>query len=164
MAISVHFNYESKHRITKSGGLISTYPSLPHSSRLYVIRHIDAVRYPYYIGTASNVKDRFDERLRSIRELGFRNTEIGNIRIAVVQIFINGRPRTPQDYGIADGIDVEHLLIRFYVALGRNVRNMVKTNQFQNTYGTPLDCTFANTINWGHFVPGNERIPTNYYV
>lgn len=164
MPINVHYNYESNHTVRKVGGLISAVPALPTSSRLYVIHHLNAHGRPYYIGTASNVKERFKERFRAVRELGFRTAEINNLRIAVVQILIDGVSRTPQDYGIAGGIDVEHLLIRLYIAFGHRLRNIDKTGNYQNTHGQRLDCYFTNPSAWAHFVPANNNVPNNYYV
>ena len=130
MPTDVIFSYTTIHRVQKNGGLISYVPALPHSSRLYVIRHTLANNFPFYIGTANNINHRFEERKRAVREFGFRTNEINNISIAIVQITVDGAPRPPHNNGISAGIDVENLLIRSYMQQGHGVRNIAKLMLF----------------------------------
>jgi hypothetical protein len=158
MPIPILFTYATVHTIQKQGGNPSYAPALTQMSRLYVIRNTQANNFPYYVGTADNVQNRFGPRLDAVRQFGFRNTDIGRVSIAVVQIFVNGIARPPHQTGVAGGIDVEHLLIRLYVSQGQNVRNIQKVLPFTNNHGQRLDCTFINPAAWVHFVPANTNI------
>lgn len=161
MAITVNFIYTSVHRLVKNFGGISSNPALPATGKLYVIRHAQANRFPFYIGTAINVQQRFAERLRAVRELGFRNADIANIAIAVIRIQVDGQNRQPDNLGFAGGIDVEHLLIRTHMDQGQEVRNIVKTDYYRNTSGSVIRCTFENPIAWAHFIPDDHDIGKN---
>ena len=158
MPIAIDFDYVSTHTVQKAAGYISVVPALPQSSRLYVIHHTLANTYPYYIGTATNIQSRFTERLRTVREFGFRNNEIVNVSIAIVQIFVDGNPRPPGNLGISAGIDVENLLIRLYTRQNNGVRNIAKLAPFVNNHGQRLDCSLNNNAGWAHFVPANRNI------
>ncbi len=130
MTITVNFNYESIHRLANTDGIVSASPAIPRAGRLYVILNNSTAR-TVYVGTSSDVKARFVSRLQVIREMGF---DVGSPTIFIVQIQINTVYTQPGDDGIADGIDVEHLLIRTYVKLlGLNVRNVTKWGVFRNT-------------------------------
>lgn len=161
MPIDIDFDYRTIHTVYKNGGAIFYNPALTHSSRLYVIRNTQANNFPYYIGTANNISNRFAGRAEVVRELGFRTNEINNISIAIVQITVNGVSRPPHDNGISAGVDVEHLLIRSYTQQGRGVRNISKVAPFANTSGQTIRCHFFNTAGWGHFVPANHNVPNN---
>ncbi|HEX8396375.1 MAG TPA: hypothetical protein VF644_02945 [Pyrinomonadaceae bacterium] len=163
MPTDVIFSYTTIHRVQKNGGLVFYVPALPHASRLYVIRHTLANNFPFYIGTANNINHRFEERLRAVREFGFRNNEINNISIAIVQITVGGVPRPPHNNGISAGIDVENLLIRSYMQQGHGVRNIAKVAPFLNNSGQTIRCYFYNTANWAHFVPANHNVPNNTF-
>ncbi len=162
MPINITFDYVSSHTLVKAGGIINYAPALPHAGRLYVIRNALAHGHPYYIGTASNVQNRFTPRSDAVRELGFRTAEINNISIAIVQITVNGYFNPPDDHGISNGVDVEHLLIRLYVVNNEGVRNIVKITPFFNTTGLRINYTFVNSIAWPHFMPHNYFINNGY--
>jgi hypothetical protein len=159
MPIPIIYNYATSHVIHKNAGNVLYVPALTTGSRLYVIRNTAANNYPYYVGTADNTQSRFGPRLDAVRQFGFRNADIANVSIAIVQIFVNGYPTPPGAAGVSGGIDVEHLLIRFYISQGHNVRNIAKTAVFTNGHGQALHCTFNNAAAWAHFVPANRNVP-----
>lgn len=142
MAINVNIMLYRKHDIVKHGGLVSAAPALEGAGRLYVIKNTSTSR-PVYIGTASNLRNRFTARIKAIREFGFANLAINPIRIHVYRVFVDGHARPPNDLGIAGGVDVEHLLIRLHMAQGINVRNITKTAPFTNTSGHRINLTLT---------------------
>ncbi len=151
MANKVNFNYCSMHTVDNVNGVVSATPALPGQSRLYVIYNGSTNR-PVYVGTASNVQNRFAGRLEVCRELGFSDDQLGPISVMVVQILVNGAPATPGDIGISAGIDVEALLIRTYLMhLQWNVRNIQKVTPFTNGTGTVLQWTLTNACGIPNF-------------
>jgi len=158
MPIAIIFNYTSVHILQKAGGNPFYQPALPNSSRLYAIRNTQANNFPFYIGTADNIQNRFVPRVDAVRQFGFRNADIANVSIAIIQIFVNGIASPPHNNGVSSGIDVEHLLIRLYISQGHNVRNISKTAVFTNNHGTSLNCTFMNPANWAEFIPANTNV------
>jgi hypothetical protein len=156
VATTVSYSYETRHTVNYNGGYISIKPALPQKPRLYVIVNT-ATAYPFYIGTAVDVQDRFDVRVKSIRDMGFSATELGTILIYVVQVKVNGNPSPPDKHGVSSGIDVEHLLIRTYIANFKvNVRNASKVNQFTNTTSGTLSYDFTDLT--GHI----SEFPISY--
>lgn len=136
----VDFTCVSTHTIKlDASGVISASPAFPAHSRLYIIRN-ESTNREVYIGTAANVKDRFKDRLTDLRHLGFNQNQLNPITIGVVQIKVNNNNRTPGDNGVANGIDVEHLLIRHFITdREKSVRNVAKTQNFQNKTNSRLD-------------------------
>ncbi len=152
MATKVTFNYEKYHTVGYDSGTVAVKPALTTSARLYVI-HNETTNYKVYVGTATDVKDRFKGRIDVCRELGFSQEQMDAISFFVVQIKIDDTPAPPDKYGWSGGIDVERLLIRTYMQkIGWSVRNSVKTEQFQNGTGGTLQWELVNNagiINFG---------------
>src|SRR5690554_6387553 len=96
MAYDVEFSLSSVQAIQKRHGVVSAQPALPAAGRLYVI-HNDTTSRPVYVGTASDVQQRFVQRIAAVRELGFGNAHINPIEIHVYRVEVDGRPRPPDD-------------------------------------------------------------------
>lgn len=112
-----------------------------------------------YVGTASNVQDRFESRSRAIRELSIPQTHLDNLVVLVVQILTDNKFTPPHSDGKVGTVDVEHLLTRTYTQhLHYTGNNYSKSGQFTNPLG--------GNINWSLTNPGNEIIgfggPYNY--
>jgi hypothetical protein len=151
MPINIDFNYNVTNNIVINNGLVTANPAINQASRLYVI-HNPATNRPIYVGTAANLQDRFDPRLRAMREMGFSQVELNNILVMEVQIQVDGVNRTPGDNGVAGGVDVEHLLIRTYIQnIGVNVRNIQKTAEFNNNTGQQINWTLNNNAGIQNF-------------
>ncbi len=127
-AVSFRYTHEVTLILT-TYGTVRADQTLTTGGRLYVIRSHQTHR-PFYIGTAQNLRQRFEERLRVCRELGFNQGDLNPIVVYVVQIKIDGASAPPDNLGLAGGIDVEHLLIRTYTQrIGAAVRNITKSGQ-----------------------------------
>ncbi|MEM9556023.1 MAG: hypothetical protein AAGC60_17335 [Acidobacteriota bacterium] len=152
----IRYNFENvTHGLAYNNGLVSWNPGFPQSSRLYVIYNNDTNR-PYYIGTALNLRNRFNPRATVCRELGFPTVNAMNSVSAyrlqmewrangVGQNWVNA---TPGDNGVVGLIDAEHLLIRVYIENENvGVRNIQKVNAFTNTTGNQLNVYFTDVGN-----------------
>jgi hypothetical protein len=147
MATTIKFNYEKAHTVGYDGGYVTVKPALTTSKRLYVI-HNETTNNKVYVGTATDVQDRFKGRIDVCRELGFSPEQMDPISFFVVQIKIDDTPAPPDQYGHSLGIDVEHLLVRTYMQkIGWSVRNVVKTSTFLNPTGTELKWELVNGAN-----------------
>ena len=114
-------------------GMVIIAPALTTQGRLYVVWS-NVHQRPAYIGTSANVQQRFDVRLGAVNNLGVPPEALQDNFVFTVRININGNSYTPDDQGIANGVDVEHLLIRVYINhYGIALRNTTKwNNAFQN--------------------------------
>src|SRR5690606_18362513 len=157
MAYDVEFILSSVHAIQKRHGVVSAQPALPAAGRLYVI-HNDTTSRPVYVGTASDVQQRFVQRIAAVRELGFGNAHINPIEIHVYRVEVDGRPRPPDDLGYSAGIDVEHLLIRLHLKQGISVRNIGKLGAFVNNTGQRIALTLTAAVgqNVPAYLGGND--------
>ncbi len=148
---TVNYIYESSHVIAYNNGAISAYPALPATNRLYVVYNSSTNR-AVYVGTSTDVQNRFDARLKACRELGFNAAQLDPVLIFVVRIVVNGVASPPGNSGVSSGINVEHLLIRTYdVHINCGVRNIDITGQFTNGTGGILTWTLVNQANIGNF-------------
>ncbi|WP_420233170.1 hypothetical protein ACN079_01155 [Pseudomonas sp. ABY48] len=145
---NITFTYESEHTFQLNLSIPKAVPAFNASGRLYVIFNQGTA----YIGTSSNIKARFKERLRAIRELGFSQNELDDIRAYAVQIQIDGVNTPPNDAGYSGTIDVEGLLILTYITqLGYSVRNIEKWQLFVNSTGA--------RINWNLVLGHGINVP-----
>lgn len=151
--MNIVFKYKSTHNLFANG---TVFPAFTSSSRLYVI--YDGNGAPsVYVGTATDVQDRFYTRLSAIRELNISQAHLNNIFVAIVQIEIDGVFYPPHNNGISNGVDVEHLLIRIYSQLiNANIRNLVKVNAFTSaanlTFQLVNECGITNFGNHNYFL------------
>lgn len=129
MAVTVAFDYKETHRIKNNGGIVTASPKLPSSAGLYIIRNSDDTN-TVYVGTTSNLQNRFDERLRVYRESGFTQAALDKIYIYQIKIKIDNVSKAVNDLGYASTVDVEHLLIRSIMSkkTGTSLRNINKWN------------------------------------
>jgi hypothetical protein len=136
IAITLILNRASD--IVKQAGVVTAVPALEPTGRLYVI-HNPTTSRDAYIGTATDVQQRFVPRLAAIRELGFNNAAIQPITIYSYRVTVNGQARQPDNQGYAGGYDVEHLLIRLHLRLFISVRQFNKIHAFSNNTGQRID-------------------------
>lgn len=164
VATDVEFNYKSTHVINFNGGYVSYYPAIPQDARLYVIYNDSTDRH-VYVGTATNVQNRFNPRIEALREFGFSEDQLKKIFIMIVQIKIDGYNKPPDNYGKAGDnpeIDVEHLLVRTYVEkLNVNARNIDKASKkFKNETGGKLTWSLVNNAGIQNFGVHNYGLDT----
>lgn len=160
---NIIFDYEATHRLIRNvNGYVTIQPALPNRSRLYVIFN-DSTNRTVYVGTAESVQDRFKDRIDAVQHLGFSQSQLDAIFIAVIHITFDGKNTPPHDDGKAQGVDVEHLLIRTYITpLGCLVRNTLKTEQFLNKSGQTLTWELKNSAGIANFGgPYNYKLPPN---
>src|SRR5262245_36742703 len=129
MPIQITFMLVSKHTIMIQGGESIARTALPHGGRLYVIYNSTTKRH-VYVGTATDVQERFKPRIASIREFGFQQAAMRPIRIYVYQVLYNNRPKPPNKHGRCMGIDVERLMIRLHLKRNISLRNITKIRPF----------------------------------
>jgi hypothetical protein len=145
----VDFRFTSDHAVTYNNGLVGYSPALPGTAGLYVIYN-PSTTHPVYVGTASDVQDRFDGRANVMREMGFSAGQLGAITVFYVKpymggTFANAVFANPGNTGVANGLDLENLLIRFYLqVIAWNVRNIQKLAAFQNNAATNLSVRMSN--------------------
>lgn|GEM_PF-3415869 len=114
-------------------GMVTIAPALAAQGRLYVVWS-NIHQRPAYIGTSADVQQRFNMRLGAINNLGVLPAALQDNFVFTVRVNINGNNHVPNDQGVANGIDVEHLLIRVYINHYQiALRNTTKwNNAFQN--------------------------------
>ncbi len=155
MTTHVEFDYISTHVITYGGGYVAYYPSIQKAARLYVIYNESTDR-PLYVGTATDAKERFESRIRGLREFGFSDGQLQKIFIMIVQIKIDNKFTPPDNFGMAGdnpAIDVEHLLVRTYTEkINKASRNIDKASKkFKNETGGKLTWTLTNSTELQNF-------------
>jgi hypothetical protein len=143
-AIDLRFAYTTTHTLQYNNGQVTANPAIPPSNGLYVILN-NSTNRSVYVGTASNILQRFSQRFQVCVELGLGQNDVASVRIYTIQIYTNQQLTPPGNNGRTtntyQSIDVEHLLIRTYISgFNRAVRNTGKIGQFFNHQGV--------TINW----------------
>jgi hypothetical protein len=150
--IDLTFRIVSTHTLTVNNaiGQVTANPALPTYGGLYDIYNTSTVAR-HYVGTATNIQERFNHRWQVCSELGLGHNDVTNIRVWAIQVY-TGQHLTPPDNGGrttgAGGthpLDVEHFLIRTYLGFLRwEVRNTNKRLQFNDPFGNQISCTIAD--------------------
>ncbi|GHD55351.1 hypothetical protein [Jeongeupia chitinilytica] len=153
---NVTFTIDSVSNFTATGtGMIGMAPALAAQGRLYVIYSGTHTR-PFYIGTSGNVQQRFQNRVAAMNDAGIVAATLQNSFVFTIRVTINNINHQPNDLGIANGIDVEKLLLRLYhVHYQAAFRNTAKwSTAFANTDGNGLHVRYLDPQNRvGGFAP-----------
>lgn len=163
--ITLEFAYQEEiHTVqfNEDNGFPFYNPAIRREPGLYVIRNLLNQTWPVYVGTASNVRNRFDSRLEPLSHWGFVDDPLAGIAIYIVKVKVNGSNNATGPgigVGVPDGwvagVDAERLLIRNYIKKAQwNVRNQQKINPFLNRPRANNGHNDNNgTIRW--FLTGN---------
>jgi hypothetical protein len=147
-AINLTFSYVTTHTLQYNNNQVTANPAIPSSNGLYVILNNSTNRW-IYVGTASNILQRFNQRFQVCVELGLGQNDVANIRIYTIQIYTNQQLTPPGNNGRTtntfQSIDVEHLLIRTYMSgFHQAVRNTGKIGQFFNHQGVAISWSLVD--------------------
>ncbi len=144
---NIVFTVSSLHSFGTSGnGMVILQPALPVQGRLYVIWSGNHQRN-IYVGTSANVQQRFNDRLGDLNNSGVVPATLQNNFVFTVRTTINNIKHQPNNLGMANGIDVEHLLMRIYINRYPLflLRNTVKwNNAFYNNDLTGLHVRYID--------------------
>lgn len=154
----IKFNFKSMHGlVVNATDMLEYKPAIPKEKGLYVIWNKVNLSRGCYIGTSADLKERFASRLMAINHMGFVQ-EIDQIKIYIVKTQVNGASILPGDDGKISltigskffDVDVEKLLMRYYINNDTRIRNTNKWDYYHNNSGEEqtltMDCSGVGEI------------------